>query len=194
MTRAELMESIRRYLNRPNFPEEDLSVIIAAVEGELSRALREHPRSQRRTTYTQPAGDNILPFPYDLMQMITLAVNGVNLLQYPADLRQQAAAVGNAFIQRGDSAELFPAPEADTVYQMDYIAKLKPLETEYDTNWVLDNYSDLYLYGALKEAAVYLKDDARLGLWTQEFQRRLQEVIAQGWGANWTTAPRIRLG
>lgn len=33
------------------------------------------------------------------------------------------------------------------------------------TNWLLTNYPDIYLYGSLAEAAPYIKDDARIGIW-----------------------------
>ncbi len=59
--------------------------------------------------------------------------------------------------------------------------------------WISAYYPDLYLYGALKEAAVYLKDDQRLALWQGEFLRRLDGVQAQGWNQNISTVPLVAL-
>jgi hypothetical protein len=195
MNRTELVAAARSYLNRPNLPAADIATMIGAVEGELNRLLREHPRNIRRTSFTLPAGnDGLLTMPYDLAQIIELRDANGNLDQFPPDAREQAAASGHAFIMRGMVAELFPAPTEDTTYTLDYVAFLRPLQGDFDSNWVSDYFSDLYLYGILKEAAVYLKDDVRLQTWQGEFMRRAEGVIAQGWGQDISSAPRIRLG
>jgi hypothetical protein len=193
VNRAELVTAIKSYLNRPNLPAADVTTMIASVEGELNRELREHPRNLRRTTYTQPADKAILPLPTDIAQMIELRDSVGRLNQYPPSNRPLAQAMGRAFVDYGDCVELFPTPGADTEYNLNYIAFLRPLQADLDFNWVSTYYSDLYLYGALKEAAVYLKDDARLAQWQGEFVRRLEGVKDQGWNQNIQGAPAIRL-
>lgn len=39
------------------------------------------------------------------------------------------------------------------------------LSNQNSSNWILSNYPDVYLYGALLEAAPYLMEDARVGVW-----------------------------
>jgi len=195
VNRTELVAAVRSYLNRPDLPAADITTMIQSVEGELNRALKEHPRNIRRTSFTLlAANDGLLSMPYDLMQLINLRDANGNLNQYPFDGRDQAQADGHAFIMRGMVAELFPAPTVDTSYTLDYYAALRPLEGDFDSNWVSNFFSDLYLYGVLKESAVYLKNDARLALWQQEFLRRLDGVMGQGWGQNISSIPRIRIG
>jgi hypothetical protein len=48
--------------------------------------------------------------------------------------------------------------------------------TDSDTNWLLTQHPDLYLYAALVESAPYLKDDERIALWRAELDRRIAEV------------------
>lgn len=195
MNRIELVEAVRSYLNRPSLPAADINVMIQAVEGEFNRSLREHPRNIRRTAFTLSATNSgLLSMPYDLMQLINLRDANGNLSQFPPDDREGATNNGHAFIMRGMVAELFPAPTVDTDYTLDYVAAIRPLQGDFDSNWVSTYYADLYLYGTLKEAAVYLKDDARLGPWQQEFLRRLDGVAGQGWNQNVSTTPRMRLG
>lgn len=195
MNRTELVTAVRSYLNRPDLPATDITTMIQSVEGELNRALREHPRNIRRTTFTLPAAnDGLLSMPYDMMQLINLRDGNGNLSEFPPDARDAATANGHAFIMRGMVAELFPAPIVDTQYTLDYYAALRPLAGDFDSNWVSNYFGDLYLYGVLKESAVYLKNDARLQLWQQEFLRRLDGVVGQGWGQNVSTIPRIRVG
>lgn len=42
-----------------------------------------------------------------------------------------------------------------------------PLSDSNTSNWILADYPDIYLYGALMEAAPYLHDDARVTIWAQ---------------------------
>jgi hypothetical protein len=195
MNRTDLVNATRSYLNRPDLPAADITTMIGSVEGELNRLLRDHPRNVRRTSFVLPAvNDGLLTMPYDLAQLIELRDANGNLAQFPPDARELATAAGHAFIMRGMVAELFPAPAEDTTYTLDYVAFLRPLQGDFDSNWVSDYFSDLYLYGILKEAAVYLKDDVRLAAWQGEFMRRADGVVGQGWNQGISSAPRIRLG
>ncbi len=191
MNRGELVLIVKEYLNRPNMSSEAIGSMIASVEGEMNRALREHPRNARRVTTTQAAGVSLLSLPTDIVQLVELRSPLGTMTQYPPTGRAQAEGDGNAFISYGDSVELLPAPAADTSYSLAYTAMLRPLVADADANWVSKYFPDLYLYGALKEAAVYLKDDQRLQLWQAEFLRRLDGVQAQGWNQNIAAGPRI---
>ena len=194
MNRSQLVAAVKNYLGRQNLSSTDVTTMIQSVEGELSRALKEHPRSQRRTYFVQPADDAMIPLPADMMQAITLRTDKANYTQYPPDAREAAKTAGNSFIARGDAFEVFPMPTEPTTFYLDYCAALRPLSTDLDTNWVSTYFSDIYLYGTLKESAIYLKDDGRFQLWQAEFARRAEELIAEGWNQNITTVPRIRLG
>lgn len=198
MNRGELVSAIKSYLNRPNLADADVATMIASVEGELNRELREHPRNARRTGYTIPINDvsgnpytedtPILPLPVDIATLVTLKdENGVRYEGYPATMEPDCG-----YVERGDCLHVYPTPKRGTTFYLDYIAFLDPLQAAADTNWVSDYFSDLYLYGALKEAAVYLKNDQRLALWQQEFMRRLDGVQHQGWNQNIGSSPRVR--
>jgi hypothetical protein len=47
-----------------------------------------------------------------------------------------------------------------------------------DTNYVLTNYPDIYLYGALVESASFIRDEAQAPIWQQKFENAMIE--AQG--------------
>ena len=188
MNKAELTQAIKDYLNRPTMADSVVSLFIANVEGELNRALSEHPRNIKRTTYTQAADTPLLPFPADLIQLISLWTDRIPWRQYPPDTRGR---IDRGWIARGMCAELFPVPTVDTQFRLDYHAAIKPLVQTVDDNWVSLYFPDVYLYGCLKEAAVYLKDDARLAAWTNEFMTRVGALVGQGWNQNIATAPRL---
>lgn len=86
------------------------------------------------------------------------------------------AVVGNSF---------WYAPTPDKPYTVDlvYWAKFQPLSQTSPTNWLLDAYPDVYLYGALTHSAPYLHMSAEaaaplpLSLWQQYYEVATQEVI-----------------
>lgn len=50
------------------------------------------------------------------------------------------------------------------------------LTTSNTTNWMLNNHPDVYLHGALSEAAPYLGDDQRVAVWQSKYESALLEV------------------
>ena len=57
-----------------------------------------------------------------------------------------------------------------------------------ETNWLLTGHPDIYLYGALLEAAGYIQDDGRVALWAQAYSLAVDQLKRQGarmqWGGN----------
>lgn len=62
------------------------------------------------------------------------------------------------------------------------------------TNWILKDHPDAYLYGALMQAAPFLRDDERIGVWGGLFTKAIasinSHVIKRQTGGN----PRIQSG
>lgn len=75
------------------------------------------------------------------------------------------------------TVRLFPVPDAvyDLVFY--YSSSLTGLTGDSSTNWLLTNYPDIYLYGALLQARQYLQDEA-LQVYEQKFQM-LDESLKQ---------------
>jgi hypothetical protein len=70
-------------------------------------------------------------------------------------------------------------PVADQAYtaSLTYIQRLAALSASNEaTNWILQDYPDAYLYGALTQSAPYLKDDARASTWGQLFTDALDGI------------------
>ena len=62
-------------------------------------------------------------------------------------------------------ARLYPAISGSYNSNLIYRATITPLSSTNTTNWLLNKYPALYLYGALAETAPYLRDDSRLPVW-----------------------------
>jgi hypothetical protein len=61
--------------------------------------------------------------------------------------------------------EIYPDPKAEFRVQMDYYKKVPALITDLQTNWMLTEHPDLYLYGAAVHSAPFLRDDMRIPMW-----------------------------
>jgi len=191
MTKGELVSAVRNYLNRPNMSSDDIGLLIGVVEGELNAELREHPRNVKRSSLAVSTADGILPLPDDVAAVMRVFDDEGRYEQYP--LAAELEPYGRGYIDRGSVLEVFPHPEVGRTMYLDYHAYLDPLEGDADTNWLSRYHGGVYLYGVLKEAAVYLKDDSRLALWEQVFARRLAVLKSQGWDQNVSVSPSVRV-
>ena len=59
----------------------------------------------------------------------------------------------------------FSAPKSVSTYYKRFDTPV----LDADTNWLLTNAYDVYLYGSLAHASPYIKEDERVGLWVQGY-------------------------
>lgn len=75
----------------------------------------------------------------------------------------------------GGTAKFAPVPNDSFDTQLTYWRKVEPLASN-SSNWLLDDHSDIYLYGALVESAPFLKDDNRVPLWEGMLEKRIEQL------------------
>lgn len=66
-----------------------------------------------------------------------------------------------------------PSPGPGLQFEVLYYARLAPLSSDNQTNWLTQNAPNAMLYGTLKQTAPFLKDDARLAVWGGLFDAAL---------------------
>ena len=76
----------------------------------------------------------------------------------------------------GGQLRIVPTPDATYTTELTYYAKLAKLSNDNTTNWLLASSPDIYLYGALLQAAPYLQDDARIQTWATLYERALNDL------------------
>ena len=84
--------------------------------------------------------------------------------------------------------ELAPTPDAAYTIEMVYRQLIPPLATN-ATNWLLAAAPDLYLYGALLEAAPYIKEDARIQTWGLGLTNALGDLNTLGLTSTFNAGP-----
>lgn len=116
-----------------------------------------------------------IPTPYKQIGVITT-------LQAAEERERTANATGplESVSVVGNEIEAFPTPSANTTLSLVYFQSVPALTVDEDSNWLLDKYPDLYLYGSLIASAPFLKDDDRLQMWTALHDTRLEEANIAG--------------
>lgn len=106
----------------------------------------------------------VIDLPADYVDSRTLVVDGYALDYKTADEFQAlqtngyttAGSAGRYFTRIGNALHVFNGADGD--YSLLYSAAFPALSLDADTNWLLTNASDVYLFKALTYAAVFMKD------------------------------------
>lgn len=184
-TFSELKSSIADYLDRS-----DLTAIIPdfirLAETQMNRVVRDRRMLQRSTAEVDSQFSQL---PSDFLEMLNLQVNGSSIkgleFRSPSALDAERPFLSQYgepvfFSIVGETLEVLPNPNG-TVYDLEllYYQSIPALSDSQTTNWVLTHHPDLYLFGALKQSAPYLKNDERLPIWNSLFAQALEELRIQ---------------
>lgn len=198
MTTLELIKNIRSYLNRDpsDLSDDVILMFLNMVTGKLNVALKEHHKMRTRAITTLDPGVSLICLPSDCIQLISihqlLADN--SLIRYEQTYISGPypnTKLSHYFVDVGNAIEIYPKPTEIINMIMDYYATLLELTMD-NSNWILNHYPDIYLYGAFVEAAIWLKDRESLPGWQSEFEGRLARLVTTGWSGHHITSPVIR--
>ena len=174
---SDLTATVANYLARDDLTAR-IPEFITLAEAKFSRELRCSQMEKRAyatidITTTEP---EFISLPQDFQSMRRVRISSVEgkprleFLPNAAldDYRYSTANVKGQprYISVfGSEMELAPTPDANYVLEMVYRANIPALSSSNASNWLLVLAPDLYLYGALLEAATYMKEDSRVSLW-----------------------------
>jgi hypothetical protein len=162
----------------------DLSVVVAdfitLAEDKLNKRLRIRAMETRQTTATSSEYVE-LPTGFLALRNIQINTSPRVRLEYasPEWLDKNygdSSTTGTPafFTFVGGEIQLAPVPSGEFTLEMDFYTKWD-IATD-STNWLLSNAPRCYYYGALLEAAPYLKDDKRIIIWSQLLENAIKEV------------------
>lgn len=175
-----LRAGIADWLNRA-----DLSAVIpqfiGLAESYFDKTLR--AREQWTTVQVSAVGGSA-PLPADMAELATVRSvtrNGLRL-QFISPREAIAAEEMGAtrpaafYTIAGNSLRLVPRSTGDETLEIDYYARIPKLGASQPQNWLLLRAPEIYVYGALVQAAPYLKDDARVATWADLLTRALDDL------------------
>ena len=182
MTYDELKTAIANYLNRSDLTS-DIDTFIDNVEAELNRRLRTKDMIKRATA---TADSQYLAVPTDWIEAINVEITSNDfspLFQQSIESldvyrKSNNNSVGQPvyYAMVDDSIELAPTPDGQYTLQLTYYAKISALSDSNTSNFVSVSHPDVYLYGALKHASIFLMEDERIPMFTQQFEKALEEM------------------
>jgi hypothetical protein len=199
-TYAELQTAIGNWLGRPG----DALIApvvpdwIALCELRANRELRLRAMEDR-VTATVSTPFVALPAGFLAMRNFQLNTDPVTSLDLVSPELIDRVAAGSQtgrprmFAIAGGELQLAPAPDGNYAAEMVYWKRFDALSPTSSVNWLLANAPDVYLFGALAEAAAYLGDDEHFAPWDARYQfavRRLQDADDSG---TWSgSTPMVR--
>ncbi len=182
MTYAELKTAIANYLNRSDLTS-DIDTFIDNVEAELNRRLRTKDMIKRATA---TADSQYLSVPTDWIEAINVEITSndfsplfqqsIESLDVYRKANNNSTGQPVYFAMVDDSIELAPTPDVEYTLQLTYYAKISALSDSNTSNFVSVSHPDVYLYGALKHASIFLMEDDRIPMFTQQFEKALEEM------------------
>lgn len=134
----------------------------------FSRALRIRQMAQVDEDLTISSDATALPSGFLELRHIRMDQATDQVLEYvtPDQLRRKydsaATGVPRLCYVDGESLVVWPSPDASYTAKITYWKAFDAFSSDSDTNWLLTNAPGAYLYGALLEAAPFLREPERL--------------------------------
>ena len=194
-----LKTAIADTLNR-----DDLTSVIpqfvSLAQAQFNRKIRSH-RQITRGSLTIDAQFEALPADWLETIRITMDANPIRVLTQISmdDLTRYRTAIDNTtdapvyFAHNGTDIELFPTPSTSYTGEITYYAKVTALSADADTNWLLTNNPDVYLYASLIHSAPYLREDPRLAVWAGLLAQAMDEIEDETAAARFGSPLRMRM-
>jgi hypothetical protein len=176
-TYSGLKTAVANFLHRSDLTT-SIPDFIALAEAQMNRRLRVRRMVTRATA---DIADGYSASPDDFLGAITFEVDGTRLKFLTPDQMNVAVEGEDTgspeyYSIVGGEFRFYPTPSDTYTGTLTYWASIPALTDLNTSNWVLENHPDAYLYGALTQAAPYLRDDDRLSTWGTLFTTALDDV------------------
>lgn len=148
-----------------------ISTFIALAEARINREVRHWKMD---ATATLSVSTQYTALPADFMDVKRVSVTdtqdplrlvSVHDLQDMRDAANNQAGAPYVYAISNGQLEVFPTPDTATDVTLHYVARIAAFSADGDTNWLLTEHPDVYLYGSLMQAAPYLAEDQRTEIW-----------------------------
>jgi hypothetical protein len=172
---ADLQTSVGRWLKRTNLNDQ-IPDFISLAEARLNRRLSVR---QMRTWLTVTPSTNFVTLPGDYNRAIRVMYGDQRLdftSENIADPMMTEGGQWNQFTIAGNKLWLLTQIDGTTKLTLHYYQQIEPLSDSNTSNWLLEDGPDLYLYAALLEAEVFIKNDDRIAVWTAALERAMADI------------------
>jgi hypothetical protein len=169
---------VATYLQRANLTAQ-IPLFIQLAEVRLRNVIRTLPQQvQLPYTLVPGQGSHVIALPSDYGAMIRVTYNNIPMTYITPDQLQLEKA--NDYLYEytiiGTNLLLQTYVDGSSSLTMYYYQELEGLSDSNESNWLLEDYPNLYLYATLLEATPYLIDDERIEVWEGMLEAGLEEV------------------
>lgn len=185
-TYAELQASVADWLDRDDATTQIVD-FIALAESDMNARIRSRRNTASATVTFAATG--LAPLPDGFRQVKTIRLSdspnydleSVSLDRI-AELLAYNTEGGNpeAFAVDGSNFRAYPTPSTSVDALCHYYRTIPALSDANTTNWVLDNFPNAYLYGALAHGFGWFDDDRNQAKYLAKFGSALEAINAEG--------------
>lgn len=174
----DLQATVAAYLQRTNLGSQ-IPVFIQLAEARLRANLETLEAQLANDWIVQPAqGSNIIALPTDCAS-VTMVLYGNHRLDYisPESMTPNPQRYAkDEWSTLGNKLYLQTYVDGQQLLTVKYFRSLPSLSDANPSNWLLEDFPNVYLYGTLVEASKFLMDDERLPLWSQELAVAVRDM------------------
>lgn len=169
-TYADLKTAVASWLHRSDLTTQ-IADFVALCEANIRRDLRCRAMEQSATG-TLLATTLAIPTGFLEVRRVMLA-NIVQDYVEPGLWNEMREETNDRYTVLGTN---FVFQSSTAAYQIDYYKQFDSLSASGDTNWLLTNHPDVYLFGTLAEAAMYTDDPERMAKWRSRYMDSIDRV------------------
>ena len=174
---VELQAAVAEWMNRPQLAPK-VPDWITLAESRIAKTLRVS-RMIASASLPTVIDQRGVDLPAGWLEFKAVTVDGSPIDYMPADqlYARNASSPNTMYSIEGGQLLLGPIPGAVFNVDIRYYKRLDALENS-STNWLLQDHPDVYLYGALIEGALYVKNQNEAGQWGTLFDKAIAEVTS----------------
>lgn len=201
MNYTELVAAGKAYADRKDVEVvENLPVFIQMAEGKINRRLRTRKQSARAAIPTKD-GEEFYSLPPDFagmrhIQFDSSSVDGQNsvyIMEYAApeffdQERSKVPSGKHYYTIIANQLQVYPRFAAGFFIEIIYYQRVPPLTNQADsnTNWLSEDYPDIYLSGLVAEIELFAKNYDVAGLWADRMNTAIDDLENIDIGERWS--------
>lgn len=176
-----LQADIAAYVQRNNLSDQ-IPLFIKMAETKLRRVMTKFPQQFAEPYTIVPAvGTTLVAYPSDF-GMISKVEYGNRTLRYippESTSKNRSQFISSEYTLRPDGVYLQMVANGQTPLTIYYYSLMPSLSDLNESNWVLEDYPDIYLYASLVEAFMYIGDDASVQKYSAALSGAVSDASAQ---------------
>lgn len=186
---TELLAEVADWLDRDDLTLK-IPKFVRLAESDFASKLNRHFRAVDRAITTITADEEFFGVPQDLrlIKFMYLIEDGrkyslglLNDSQSTREFDLNYRDIPAHYSIIGNEIRLSPIPIRDFELQIIYYRSVTPLnDSQQQSNWVLEYYPNIYLFGSLAMAANFTGDDQRSAYYASMYQQAVDIAIQEG--------------